>query len=551
MKKLLLVASLVLFLLAALIILLPFLVDLNQYQAQYRPIIEEALNRKITLKDIRLTIFPRIGVRVASFTVMDDPAFSTAPFASLASLDIGVKLGPLLHRQVVVEEITLRNPVITVLKDKQGILNTSTLGKKGPQNQAIPKQSAPSSKAEGPLHILTLLAVDRVDLTGGTLTYRDQSAAKPSEYVLQKLEFLLTAVGLGQTPRLHAATTVQPLNLPVKVDGTFGPLRETMDLASIDLAIALGKTALAVKGSNIDGDLKLNVTAPAINTADLPMALPLKKPIEAKDLKIAAEVKGQQATLHNMSVNLLGGHLTTQGGLTTGSQAPPFDGKVVLQGVQLGPIMEAMGNDRVLISGTTASELALHGAGFSMPDLTKTLEGTGHAVIKDGKIEGINLLKEAFALLKAVGVTQDIGNATVFSTIETNFRIKSGIITVERLLMDSHDFQATGTGTIGFDKTLNLKANLNLSEALSAKIAGSSPYAKMAMTGGRITVPMVITGPTQSLAYGLDTKALGAKAQDIVKEQAKEKLGEILKGKGVPSGDADKGKDLLKGLFGQ
>ncbi len=100
MKKLLLVASLVLFLLIALVVLLPFLVDLNQYQAQYRPIIEEALNRKITLKDIRLTIFPRIGVRVASFTVMDDPAFSTEPFASLTSLNIGVKLGPFLNKRV-------------------------------------------------------------------------------------------------------------------------------------------------------------------------------------------------------------------------------------------------------------------------------------------------------------------------------------------------------------------------------------------------------------------------------------------------------------------
>src|SRR2546428_9083770 len=56
MKKLLVGAGLVLFLLVALIILLPFLVDLNRYQAQYRPIVEKALNRKIELKDIRLTM---------------------------------------------------------------------------------------------------------------------------------------------------------------------------------------------------------------------------------------------------------------------------------------------------------------------------------------------------------------------------------------------------------------------------------------------------------------------------------------------------------------
>ena len=83
MKKILVGIGVLLVLLLVLVLLLPFIVDLNSYQAQYRPVIEEALNRKVTLKDIRLTIIPRIGVRIAGFTVMDDPAFGAQPFASL------------------------------------------------------------------------------------------------------------------------------------------------------------------------------------------------------------------------------------------------------------------------------------------------------------------------------------------------------------------------------------------------------------------------------------------------------------------------------------
>src|SRR2546428_7527057 len=41
--------------------------------------------------------------------------------------------------------------------------------------------------------------------------------------------------------------------------------------------------------------------------------------------------------------------------------------------------------------------------------------------------------------------------------------------------------KTTTTGSLGFDKTLNLKATLNLSEALSNRIAGASPTAKFAM----------------------------------------------------------------------
>jgi AsmA protein len=547
MKKILLAIGILLIVGLVLIVLLPFIVDLNSYQAQYRPVIEEALNRKVTLKDIRLTIIPRIGVRIAGFTVMDDPAFGAQPFASLSSLDIGVKLRPLLQKRVEVEEITLRDPIITVIKNSQGVLNTATLGKKGPPKPE--PQAAPS--AEGPLHVLTMLAVDQVSITGGKLSYSDQSSPKPTDYVLEKLQFLLKGVGLGRTPTLHMATTIQPYNLPLGIDGRFGPLKETLDLETIDMAIALGKISLAVKGSDIGGNLKVGITSPVINTADLPMALPLKKPVEVKDLKIVTEVRGPHTKLENLSLNVFGGQLAAQGDLTSGPKSPPFDGKVALHGVQLGPLMEAVGTETVSISGTAAMDLNVRGAGFSMPEITDALQGTGHFVAKDGKIEGVNLLKEAFALLKAVGIKEDLANATVFSTIESNVGIKHGIITVERLLMDSHDFQATATGTVGFDKVLNLKVNLNLTEAISQSIAGGSPMAKMAMTGGRNSVPMVITGTAQAPSYSLDTKALGSKAQEQIKEQVKEKAAEFLKGKSGGGGAIEKGEGTLKKLFGQ
>ena len=119
MKILIGLSILVLFLVVA-ILSLPFIIDLNKYQDQYKPPIEEALNRKVQLQDIRLTIWPRIGARVAGFAVLDDPAFGSSPFASLTSLDVGVKLMPLLSGKVEVEEITLRDPVITVIKNKNG-----------------------------------------------------------------------------------------------------------------------------------------------------------------------------------------------------------------------------------------------------------------------------------------------------------------------------------------------------------------------------------------------------------------------------------------------
>ena len=283
---------------------LPFLVDLNKYQDQYKPLIEEALNRKVQLQDIRLTIWPRIGATVAGFAVMDDPSFGSGPFASLSSLDVGVKLMPLLSGQVEVEEVTLRNPVITVIKNKNGVLNASTIGRKGVAVPEAPSK-APIPSAEGPLKILALLAVDRVSIDGGKLTYRDQSVAKMTEYVLQDLEVLLRDVRLGQTPNVHVASLVQPFNMPVKLDGTFGPLKDTMDVDAINFQLERReRRTLPLQEKQSRHSATVNVSSPVINTANLPIALPLKKPVEIKNLQIAAEVKGQEAKLNTLSFQL-------------------------------------------------------------------------------------------------------------------------------------------------------------------------------------------------------------------------------------------------------
>jgi AsmA protein len=532
------------------ILALPFLIDLNKYQDQYKPLIEDALNRKVQLQDIRLTIWPRIGARVAGFAVLDDPAFGASPFASLTSLDVGVKLMPLLSGTVEVEDITLRNPVITVIKNEHGVLNVSTIGRTG---VAVPKtpSRAPIPSTEGPLKILALLAVDRVSIAGGTLTYRDLSAPKPTEYILQDLELLLQSVRLGQSPKLQVGMLLQPLNLPVRLDGTFGPLKESTDIDAINLHLALGKTNFTITGKTVGRNASLNISAPVINTANLPVVLPLQKPVEIKNLQIAAEVQGQDVLLQHVSFQLFDGHVTAEGTITSGSETPPFTGKMAIQGMQLGPALNALATTQVSISGTAGADLGVQGRGLSMPDLTKSLEGTGHVAVKDGKIEGVDLLQEALSILKAVGISLDHAKATAFSTMETDLAMKEGIIHVQRLLMDSHDFQATGGGTIGFDQTLNLTVNLNLSQDVSQKIARSSPAAKLAMKEGRLSLPLVITGTTHAPSYGLDMKGLTGTVQEQVQKKVEEAVGGLLKGTTKPEDLKRQGQDLLKGLLGR
>jgi len=532
-------------LLIGVILSLPFLIDLNKYQDQYKPFIEDALNRKVQLQDIRLSVWPRIGARVAGFAVLDDPAFGSSPFTSLTSLDVGVNFMPLLSGKVEVEEITLRDPVITVIKNKNGVLNVSTLGRTGVAAPVKPSR-APVPSAEGPLKILALLAVDQVSIAGGKLTYRDLSKTTPTEYVLEDLELLLKSVRLGQTPSLHLSARVLPFNLPVLMDGTFGPLKETTDIDAINMLLALGKTSFTIIGSTVGHDAKMTISSAMINTANLPIALPLKRPVEVHNLQLAAEVKGQEAHLNNLSLKLFDGQVMAQGRLTSDSDASPFGGKLTMEGLQLGPALDALAAPQVSVSGTTRADLIVQGRGFSMADLTKFLEGTGHVTVKEGKVEGANLLQEAISILKVAGIRLDNPKVTAFSTIETDLAVKQGVIYVQRLLMDSHDFQATGGGTIGFDQTLNLTLNLNLAQDFSQKIASSSPVAKLAIKDGRLVLPLLITGTAHAPSYGLDMKRITGKAQEQVQKKVEEAVGGLLKGTKKPEDLKQEGQELFK-----
>jgi AsmA protein len=314
----------------------------------------------------------------------------------------------------------------------------------------------------------------------------------------------------------------------------------------------MGNSSLNLNGTVLGGHAKVALTAPSLNTADLPVNTGLKKPVEMKHLEVNADVKGQQARLSNLSFQMFNGQAKAQGGMSLGSATPPFHGQVTIQGLQLGPALEVISPDsKVAVSGTASMEIAVAGRGFSMPDLTKALEGPGRLEVKDGRVEGVNLMEEAAALLKIAGISLDQAKATVFSTVETDFMIKQGLVNVQKLLMDSHDFQATGTGTVGFDQALKLAVNLNLSQTLSQKLAGSSPVAKLALKDGRIRLPLLITGTAQNPSYTLDMKGLTGKVQEQMQEKLKGAVKDLLEGTKSPKEVGKEGEELLKGLLGK
>lgn len=258
------------------ILFLPVLLDMNRYRDRYLPVLEQALHRPVNVQDVRLTIFPKLGLRVQGLTIADDPAFSPTAFVTIPSAEVEIQWLPLLSRHIQVEHVRLQDPTVHVIRTQDGVLNMATIGK-DPTLRSPEKEASKGANALKPL--LGVFAVEKFSMTGGILRYEDRSKESSRSYHLEHLEVVTNSVQFGQTASLHMKGMVMPYQLPLEMSGRFGPLQPTLDIPMIDIVGRIGKMEGAAQGKVMDGRLEMEVQIPNVSTEDMPINLALAKPL--------------------------------------------------------------------------------------------------------------------------------------------------------------------------------------------------------------------------------------------------------------------------------
>jgi AsmA protein len=134
------------------------LVDVNHFRPQIQASLGKALGREVTLGQLHLAPFSG-SLKADEIHIGDDPAFGRQPFVSARSLQLGVRLWPLLiDRELHVTSLTLDAPVVRLSQDRKGNWNFAGLGG-GP---ARPAQGGASGVPSG-------LTVDRLRIDDGRI----------------------------------------------------------------------------------------------------------------------------------------------------------------------------------------------------------------------------------------------------------------------------------------------------------------------------------------------------------------------------------------------
>src|SRR3989475_11271727 len=178
MKKTLKIILVVVGVLTVLVLVLPFLIPVNQF----RPTIEEkasaALGRKVQLGDISLSLLSG-SLSAENLSIGDDPKFSPSPFLTAKSLNVGVEIMPLIFSKTLnVTGVTIDSPQVTLLHNAAGVWNYSSLGGAAAKAE---RKKAPAEKPSGEANAAEI-SIMKLTLSDGSIIVGSTNSQKRSTY---------------------------------------------------------------------------------------------------------------------------------------------------------------------------------------------------------------------------------------------------------------------------------------------------------------------------------------------------------------------------------
>ena len=152
-------------LLIASVCILPFVIDPNDFKPELAAAVKDKTGRELLLDgELKLSLFPWIGISTGKITLGNAPGFEGQPFATLEETHVKILLLPLLSKKIEVNHIVVKGLVMNLARNKQGITNWADLAGSG---ASVSKQDGQQSAPTAALAVLPS-AVLQLKMPGST-----------------------------------------------------------------------------------------------------------------------------------------------------------------------------------------------------------------------------------------------------------------------------------------------------------------------------------------------------------------------------------------------
>ncbi len=499
MKIGIIVLGIIIILLIGLNIFIKSYLSGERLKAMILPRAEALTGRKVNLEDISVSLFKGVVAKGLSVKEMD----GQKDFLKMKEFVLSYRLLPLLRKQLVISKIEFIAPSVTVLRDRQGNYNFSSIADRVSQKPSQPSQP----KSEGlPLSITT----DRIFIKDLQFKFVDEGKNLPD--LSAALDMMFTgSVGQDGTPRMKSGQiSVKEIKTVLKGTEIITTGKINLDEQTIRANL---KTALAKDIIDLTATVKDYLKTPEV-TANLyakeldlekwmglggerkaPEKTVSKEPVRPKE-KTAQKAKSETSPKLRASGEVKVDAAKYQGytlkGLRVNYQY--IDGVMRIEplGVQFS------GGDVYQTDGNLGGKFQLNSA-----KPLETLKGDadlklGKGVIKDSKIfnaisslTGIQALKEPVV---------DEGSFL--------FDIKEEKVFLDGFIRSAL-FRFAPKGHMGFNQKLDIPTELKVSPELSKSLPANLTRMKfMTDEQGWTVIPLKIKGTTEKPDVSIDTEKL-------------------------------------------
>ena len=172
MKKALYVITTVLVVFVGVALVVPGLIDWNDYKAEIASRARDLTGREVTLKgDIRLALLPAPALRVTDVALASLPGAKEAEVVRLKALEVRIALAPLLSGRIEVETVRLVEPVFALEILRDGRRTWDFAPAASATTPAQPGRAPDPARGSAPA-----VRLDSFVVENGAVVYRDAAA---------------------------------------------------------------------------------------------------------------------------------------------------------------------------------------------------------------------------------------------------------------------------------------------------------------------------------------------------------------------------------------
>jgi AsmA protein len=238
-------------LLVAAAVVLPMVIDPNNYKEEISAAVLKKTGRDLVIGgEIKWTVFPSVGLELSDVKLGNRTGFGDQPMLDIGQVGISVKLVPLFSRKIEVGEVSMADVSINLQRNADGQNNWEDLSQK--------RSAATDTPSQGGTDIDTFV-ISGIEISNANVSLKDMGETTE----LKELDLIASDIELGRPFALEGSFSVNmpkhQLNGQVAFDGRFQSSANGLRYGIKDLELSFkGNHGAAGEAVSLDATVNTN-----------------------------------------------------------------------------------------------------------------------------------------------------------------------------------------------------------------------------------------------------------------------------------------------------